>query len=150
PYSTGADHVTIGSVVDEIFLGEAGHLAWRRHQARTWPRLILRDHPIRSRTPPQADALSEPGPAAPSGLLTLQVVEHALEHCRHSFDLVVGQLIEEVATDGLGMAGCGVLDGPPSGFGQPDHQTPSILGALLAGDQAPVLHPAEVMGEATA
>jgi hypothetical protein len=27
-YSTRADHVTIGSVVDEIFLGDAGHAAW--------------------------------------------------------------------------------------------------------------------------
>src|SRR5438270_5116179 len=79
-----------------------------------------------------------------------QIVEHAVERRGHRLDLVVGQLLEEVATNGLGMPRCRLLDGPPAGLGQPHHQTPSILRTFLSDDEAPLFHTAEVMGKAAA
>src|SRR5207248_6425273 len=88
------------------------------------------------------------GRPVPSGLLAPQSVEHAVEHLRQGLDLITGQLIEEVATNGLGMPRSRLLDGPPAGLGQPHHQAPRILRALLPRDEATLFHPAEVMGEA--
>src|SRR5947207_7989877 len=87
---------------------------------------------------------------ARSGLLAVQILEHAVKDRRHRLDLVVGQLVEEVAMNGLGMPRCRLVDGPPAGLGQPHHQTPSILGTLFSVDEAPLFHPAEVMGKPAA
>src|SRR5438309_11659223 len=94
----------------------------------TQPRPVFR-RSFRSVVPGNREELSESrGGGVASGLLAFQVVEYAVEHGRHRLHFVVGQLVEEVALDSLGVRRCRLLDGAAAGLGQPHHQTPSILG----------------------
>src|SRR5205085_6632526 len=106
----------------------------------------------RPRTPVEAapSTLATPNGRLTSRLLAFQLPEHAIEHRRHRLHLVLGQLVEEVALDSLGVRRCRLLDGSAACLGQPHHQTPSILGTLLSDDEAPLFHPAEVMGKPAA
>ena len=64
----------------------------------------------------------------------------------HLFDLQ----IEEVALHVFDVRRCRRFDGPSAGVGNSHHQAAAVLGAFLAGDQIPFLHPGEVMRQAAA
>ncbi len=44
----------------------------------------------------------------------------------------------------------GRLDGSPAGFGQPHHRPSRVIEAFLSGDEAPLLHPADLVRQPTA
>jgi hypothetical protein len=77
-------------------------------------------------------------------------VEQSAKHGCERLELVVGDQVEEVAAHGLGMFWCRAFDRRSAGVGESHHRAPRIFRALLASDQAALLHPADVVGEATA
>src|SRR5438034_10958239 len=78
-------------------------------------------------------------------LVACEVVEEPVEHGRERLQLFLRQRVEEVATDGLRVLRRRFFDRGRAVVGEAHHRAPSILRALLAGDEPPFLHPSDEM-----
>ena len=89
-------------------------------------------------------------PSVKSGLGMGESGEEPVEERSEGIDLVVRQLVNEEAADCVHMVWCGGVDGGTAGGGQPDHGPSGIVGTVLSCDEAPLFHPAELVGDSAA
>ena len=76
---------------------------------------------------------------------SIEVGEDPIEHAREHVDIPAGQMVEEVAAGGCHVIGRGAFDRGPAGGCHAHQRAAAVLGALLAGDEAALLHAGELM-----
>src|SRR5437879_6373649 len=80
-------------------------------------------------------------------IVAVEVREDAVNQGGELIHVFVRQVIEEVAAGGRHVSGRGACDCGAAAVGHTDHGPSCVLRALLAYHEAPLLHPAQLMGD---
>src|SRR6478609_7681996 len=83
-------------------------------------------------------------------LAACEVVDDAFGDLGQGDELVGAEQVDEMSTDGLDVKGRGFLENPHPLPGKRDDAPPAVVRVLLAGNEAALLHPGDVMRQPAA